>query len=223
VEDAWTIWRVRAAQNAALAANYPGAIEILTARSRVANEQQHPVRIGSVYMTQHDYDEPSRLQCGDADAAAGDYARCGAAFASGRISRRTFPPGRATVGRAIRNSHLTAMNALERERYSDGALLSATLQRYARKKRDRVYGQGDQRLGAKHKTPALIARAGGYELRVDACHVWRRTSDREAIRREHTLAGEEQVQDRTDVVRMQHAYALLPHNHSRSGTQELIA
>jgi hypothetical protein len=134
VENAWAIWRVRAANNAALAANYSGAIDILTRAVRdLPTSDAVRSALASVYMTQHDYDRALGVykSWGMANAAAGDYrAAAGAAFAVQQpiLGERFLLEGRQHWPGDAELLHMTAMNAMERERYSDAAhYLSATL------------------------------------------------------------------------------------------------
>jgi tetratricopeptide (TPR) repeat protein len=132
VEDAWSISRVRAAQNAALAENYAGAIEMLTRAARdLPASSNIRSALASVYMTQRDYDHALGIyqSWGMVDAAAGDYrAAAGAAFATHEniLGERFLWEGRQRWPDDPELLHMTAMNALGRERYADAAHYLAT-------------------------------------------------------------------------------------------------
>jgi tetratricopeptide (TPR) repeat protein len=136
IEDVWSVWRVRAAQDAAQNEDYVGAIEILTRAGRdLPASANIRSALASLYMSQHDYDHALDVykSWGMTDAAAGDYrAAAGAAFASHKnvLGERYLLEGRQHWPGDAELLHMTAMNALEKEQYDDAAhYLRSTLAR----------------------------------------------------------------------------------------------
>ena len=136
LEEVWSIWRVRSAENAAVNGDYAGAIEMLTRAERdLPTSSNIRSALASLYMTRHDYDRALEVykSWGMTNAAAGDYrAAAGAAFASDRkvVGERYLFEGRQRWPGDPELLYMTAMNAMERERYSDAAhYLKLTLAR----------------------------------------------------------------------------------------------
>ena len=158
LEEVWSIWRVRAAENTAVNGDYAGAIEMLTGAERdLPTSSNIRSALASLYMTRHDYDGALEVykSWGMTNAAAGDYrAAAGAAFASDRkiVGERYLLEGRQHWPDDPELLYMTAMNALERERYRDAAhYLKLTL--------DRLRGDEDGAGGA----PLLEANRSAHE------------------------------------------------------------
>lgn len=214
VEDAWSIWRVREARKAALAGNYSGAIAMLTgaARELPANNRIRSA-LASVYMTQHDYVHALEIyrSWGMVDAEAGDYrAAAGAAFATQQNipGERFLWEGRQRWPHDPELLHMTAMNALERERYDDASYyLSATLE---------ALHAAESRPGTSATNPRADSLANEPESpapRIVACRTGVNTAsaggvgNKEVAARQRDLStlSTAQVQDELDVVQNRNA------------------
>ena len=127
LEDVLSVWRVRTAEHAALNGDHAGAIEILTRAEReLPTSANIRSALASLYVARHDYDGALEVykSWGMTNATAGDYrAAASAAFASQKniVGETYLMRGRQYWPRDPELLYMTAMNALERERYDAAA------------------------------------------------------------------------------------------------------